>query len=106
MTAVGAEAGFWLLWLIILGCVIKVFVQVVVGRCVILTGNTTLRGIGTLPGWKPRGIHWIIWFRVRYRDRALEPSLALDIGLWLSGIGLLIAGVWMTISKFGPLLGG
>ena len=27
-TATGAEAGFWLLWLIIVGCVIKVFVQV------------------------------------------------------------------------------
>ena len=61
-TAVGAEAGFWLLWLIILGCVIKVFVQVELGRYVILTGNTTLKGIGTLPGWRIRGIHWIIWF--------------------------------------------
>jgi len=61
-TAVGAEAGFWLLWLIIVGCVIKVFVQVELGRYVILTGNTTLRGVARLPGWKIRGIHWIVWF--------------------------------------------
>ena len=27
-TKTGAEAGFWLLWLIIIGCVIKVFTQV------------------------------------------------------------------------------
>lgn len=61
-TAVGAEAGFWLLWLIILGCVIKVFVQVELGRYVILTGNTTLRGVNSLPGFRIRGVHWIVWF--------------------------------------------
>lgn len=33
-TATGAEAGFWLMWLIIVGCVIKVFVQVEIGRYV------------------------------------------------------------------------
>ena len=31
-TVTGAQAGFWLLWLIIIGCVIKVFVQVELGR--------------------------------------------------------------------------
>lgn len=61
-TATGAEAGFWLMWLIIIGCLIKVFVQVELGRYVILTGKTTLRGITGLPGWKPGGTHWIAWF--------------------------------------------
>ncbi len=61
-TATGAESGFWLMWLIIIGCLIKVFVQVELGRYVILTGKTTLQGIDTLPGWKPHGIHWIAWF--------------------------------------------
>ena len=31
-TKTGAEAGFWLLWLILIGCVIKVFVQIELGR--------------------------------------------------------------------------
>lgn len=35
-TKVGAEAGFSLLWVIILGCVIKVFTQVEFGRYAIL----------------------------------------------------------------------
>lgn len=61
-TATGAEAGFWLMWLIIVGCVIKVFVQVEIGRYVILTGRTTLEGINRLPGLKLRGVHWIAWF--------------------------------------------
>ena len=61
-TATGAEAGFWLMWLIIAGCVIKVFVQVEIGRYVILTGRTTLEGINRLPGLKMKGVHWIAWF--------------------------------------------
>ena len=61
-TATGAEAGFWLMWIIIVGCVIKVFVQLEIGRYVILTGKTTLEGIATLPGLKIKGTHWIAWF--------------------------------------------
>lgn len=61
-TAAGAEAGFWLMWIIIVGCVIKVFVQVEIGRYVILTGKTTLEGINGLPGLRIRGVHWIAWF--------------------------------------------
>lgn len=61
-TATGAEAGFWLMWIIIVGCVIKVFVQVEIGRYVILTGKTTLEGINSLPGLRIKGVHWIAWF--------------------------------------------
>ncbi len=50
------------MWIIIIGCVIKVFVQVEIGRYVILTGRTTLQGISRLPGLKIAGAHWIIWF--------------------------------------------
>jgi Mn2+/Fe2+ NRAMP family transporter len=41
-TAVGAEAGFYLLWLLILGCVIKVFIQIELGQYAILNQKTTL----------------------------------------------------------------
>ena len=41
-TAVGAEAGFWLLWLIIIGCVIKVFAQVEFGRYAICSGKSVV----------------------------------------------------------------
>ena len=61
-TATGAVAGFWLMWVIIVGCIIKVFVQVEVGRYVVLTGKTALEGINALPGLKMKGVHWIAWF--------------------------------------------
>ena len=59
-TGLGAQAGFLLLWLILLSCVIKVFVQIELGRYAITHGKTTLAAFDTLPG--PRvGTSWICW---------------------------------------------
>src|SRR4051794_19511313 len=59
-TSLGAKAGFALLWLILLSCVIKVFVQVELGRYAITHGRTTLAAFNTLPG--PRlGASWMCW---------------------------------------------
>ena len=60
-TLTGAEAGFWLMWLILIGCVIKVFAQLEIGRYTITTGETALEGLSKLPGVKPIGVHWTIW---------------------------------------------
>ena len=70
-TRTGAEAGFTLLWLIILGCVIKVFVQVELGRHTISTGKTALEALNGVPGpvfsfsvtrdGKRIGANWIVW---------------------------------------------
>ncbi len=59
-TGLGAKAGFALLWLILLSCVIKVFVQVELGRYSITHGKTTLAAFDTLPGPK-LGTSWICW---------------------------------------------
>ncbi len=59
-TGLGAKAGFSLLWLIVLSCVIKVFVQVELGRYAITHGKTTLAAFDSLPG--PRaGASWLCW---------------------------------------------
>ncbi len=59
-TTLGAEQGYSLLWLILVSCVIKVFVQVELGRYAIVHGKTTLAALDTLPG--PRlGASWICW---------------------------------------------
>ena len=59
-TALGAEQGYVLLWLILLSCVIKVFVQTELGRYAITHGKTTLAAFDTLPG--PRlGTSWMGW---------------------------------------------
>ncbi|MDG2131376.1 MAG: Nramp family divalent metal transporter [Fuerstiella sp.] len=59
-TKTGAEAGIALLWLILLGCVVKVFVQLELGRFTISHGETTLSSLNRVPG--PRGgrVNWIV----------------------------------------------
>lgn len=49
-TATGAQAGFWLLWVIVIGCVIKVFVQVELGRHAIVSGRGTMAALAEVPG--------------------------------------------------------
>ena len=62
-TATGAKAGFWLLWLIILGCVIKVFVQVELGRYAITSGKGTMEALSEVPGPRFKGHgNWLIWY--------------------------------------------
>ena len=62
-TKTGAEAGFWLLWLILTGCVIKVFVQVEFGRFSIVSGQTTMDGLAQVPGPAiPGRGNWIVWY--------------------------------------------
>lgn len=60
-TSLGAKHGFVFLWLILFSCVIKVFVQIEIGRYAISTGRPTLGAINELPG--PRfGAHWMVWW--------------------------------------------
>jgi manganese transport protein len=56
----GGDVGFTLLWFIILGCMIKVFVQIELGRVAIARGVTTLEAMNSMPG--PRFIvSWLLW---------------------------------------------
>ena len=48
-TKAGAEAGFWLLWLIILGCIIKVSTQIEFGRHTITWSQTPLKALNNIP---------------------------------------------------------
>lgn len=62
-TKTGAEAGFWLLWLIIVGCVIKVFVQVELGRDAVVRGKTTMDALAEVPGpGLPGRGNWLVWY--------------------------------------------
>ena len=60
-TTVGAEAGFVLLWLIVLGCGIKVAAQVEIGRHTLAWGRTPLAAFDAVPGPRPGGRGWIVW---------------------------------------------
>ena len=56
----GANVGFTLLWFIIVGCLMKVFVQIELGRFAVLRGMTTLEAINTVPGPRFR-VSWLVW---------------------------------------------
>lgn len=59
----GAAEGFHLLWFIILGCFIKVFVQIELGRFAVSKGLTTLEAMNLMPG--PRlVVSWLLWLWV------------------------------------------
>lgn len=60
-TKTGAQAGIALLWLIVIGCLIKVFVQIELGRYSIIHGETTLSALNRVPGKIGRA-NWIVWF--------------------------------------------
>jgi Mn2+/Fe2+ NRAMP family transporter len=59
-TKLGAETGFTLLWLILLGCLLKVFVQIELARYSVSSGETTLTAFNRLPGPRLRA-NWVLW---------------------------------------------
>jgi Mn2+/Fe2+ NRAMP family transporter len=89
-TKAGAEAGFWLLWLIIIGCVIKVSTQIEFGRYTITWSQTPLKALDSLPG--PRfKVNWLIWY------------WAIMTGLVISQQGGIVGGVGQTLAISQPL---
>ena len=59
-TKTGASAGITLLWLILAGCVVKVFVQLELGRFTISSGETTLTALNRVPGPRTRRVNWVV----------------------------------------------
>ncbi|MEN6574954.1 MAG: Nramp family divalent metal transporter [Phycisphaerales bacterium] len=60
-TKTGAEAGFWLLWLVLIGCVIKVSTQIEFARHAITWGQTPLKAINEVPGPRLR-VNWLVGY--------------------------------------------
>ncbi len=59
-TKLGAEVGFRLLWFIVFGCVIKVLVQIELGKYTIVHGKTSLDAMNEMPG--PRWVvSWLVY---------------------------------------------
>jgi len=89
-TKVGAEAGFWLLWIIILGCVIKVFTQLEFGRYTVAHNEPTLSALNRVPG--PRfKVNWVVWCWV------------IMTILIVSQLGGIVGGVGQALAMTKPL---
>lgn len=59
-TGLGAKEGFALLWLILFSCIIKVFVQIELGRHALTHGQSTLEAFNSL-GRPLFRVNWICW---------------------------------------------
>ena len=91
-TKTGAQAGIALLWLIIVGCIIKVFVQFELGRYSITHGRTTLAALNTLPG-RIGPANWILWF------------WAVMMACTLAQLGGIVGGVGQALALSFPITG-
>ena len=89
-TKAGAEAGFFLLWLIILGCVIKVSTQIELGRYTLTWSQTPLKALDSVPGPRLK-VNWLIWY------------CAIMIVLVVSQQGGIVGGVGQTLAISQPL---
>ena len=91
-TKTGAEAGFTLLWLILLGCVVKVFAQIEFGRYAIISGKGTLAALDEVPGPRIKGRgNWLVWYWVV---------------MWfasISQLGGIVGGVGQALAISAPL---
>jgi Mn2+/Fe2+ NRAMP family transporter len=91
-TITGAKAGLSLLWLIIIGCVIKVFAQIEIGRFTLSTGTPTLSALNQVPGPRIRSRgNWLIWYW---------------FVMWFCSIGQLgaiVGGVGQTLALVQPM---
>ena len=86
-TIVGAEAGFVLLWLIILGCAIKVAAQIEIGRTTLTWGRTPLDAFNRVPGPRFAGLGWIYWAWV-----LMTALVVVQQGGILAGVAQSLAG--------------
>ncbi|MHC4109904.1 MAG: Nramp family divalent metal transporter [Planctomycetota bacterium] len=89
-TKAGAEAGFWLLWLIILGCVIKVSTQIEFGRYTITWSQTPLKALDSVPGPRLK-VNLLLWY------------WAIMTILVISQQGGIVGGVGQTLAISRPL---
>jgi Mn2+/Fe2+ NRAMP family transporter len=88
-TALGAKWGFLFLWLVVFSCIVKVFVQIELGRYAISSGRPTLAALNELPG--PRWlVHWQVWWWL------------MMLLLTVSQLGAMVGGVGQALNLAFP----
>jgi manganese transport protein len=114
----GAAQGFTLLWFILIGCLLKVFVQVELGRYALIKGMTTLEAMDGIPG--PRlVVSWLVWlwlamyvalvFQVAGMVGGLADVFALaGVPLptaWLAGLIGAVTAILLVVGRYGFIEG-
>jgi Mn2+/Fe2+ NRAMP family transporter len=60
-TALGAQAGFITLWVIVVSCLVKVTIQLEFGKNAIYGGLPTIASLNRLSGFRIGNGHWTVW---------------------------------------------
>jgi len=95
-SSLGAQAGFTLLWWMLLACWSKSLVQAEFARYVVVSGDTYLRALNRIPGRLPLGgarVSWTIWFSLL----SFVPGVA--------GMGGILGGAGQALALLVPGLG-
>jgi Mn2+/Fe2+ NRAMP family transporter len=97
----GAAHGFTMLWFIVAGCLLKVFVQVELGRYAISRGTTTLEAFDRIPG--PRlVVSWLVWLWL-----AMYAALVFQVAGMVGGLTdvVRLAGAPLSTRALAVLVG-
>ena len=92
-TALGAEAGFVAMWVILASCLVKVFVQLEFGKHAIHSGETTFEALNQLPGPKFGKGRWTTWLWL-----VLMSIKPLQVGGIIGGVGLVLNILFPQVS--------
>ncbi len=91
-----AKFGFVLLWMVLLSCVIKYFLQVEIARHCLVHNRTTIEALNTCPGPRFRGTSWTaLLYMVGYFATMLTV-----VGI-IGALGGLMHGVWPLTASAG-----
>ena len=116
-TTLGAQAGFALLWVVLLGCCVKVAVQLEYGRFCISHGLTTFQAWNHVGSAKLYGIHWTVGIGAFYMLATMVGQAgvlggasqvvnhawpAVPLWVWLM-INVVAIGLLLSHGRYGPV---
>lgn len=116
-TALGAKAGFVMVWLIILSCLVKVALQLEFGKNAIYTGTFIMHNFNRLPGMRLGKAHWSIWLWLSLQGLKLlqvggivggvaivlhMAVPAISVNYWAI-LAVLITSFWVYKGNYGPV---
>lgn len=110
-TTLGARIGFVALWLIILSCLIKVIVQIEIGRYTVSSGDSALTALNRVPGPRWR-VSWVIWAWlvmttiVCFQVGGIIGGVSQSLNLLFPGLGLVAWSVLISFLTLALLLSG
>jgi Mn2+/Fe2+ NRAMP family transporter len=101
-TGIGAKHGFAFLWLVLFSCVIKVFVQVELGRYAISSGMPTLQALKTVTSVRAVGMVLLIWWLIMLLCTVFQ--LGGMTGGVAQSLNMAFPNLWADLPAIGPWL--